>query len=72
MTKITLLSKITCPGCQYTQELTMPTDACQWFYECTQCHQILEPLKGDCCVFCSFATVAFTPIQQKHTCCEKS
>ena len=25
----------------------MPTDACQWFYECEQCHAVLKPLPGE-------------------------
>ncbi|AII54468.1 hypothetical protein N008_21320 (plasmid) [Hymenobacter sp. APR13] len=45
----------------------MPTDACQWFYECTSCHTVLKPLAGDCCVFCSYGTVPCPPIQEQGT-----
>jgi hypothetical protein len=30
----------------------MPTNACQFFYECTGCGAMLRPNQGDCCVFC--------------------
>jgi hypothetical protein len=43
----------------------MPTDACQWFYECTSCHTVLKPLTGDCCVYCSYGTVPCPPIQEQ-------
>ncbi|WP_434088445.1 GDCCVxC domain-containing (seleno)protein, partial [Acinetobacter baumannii] len=42
----------------------MPTNACQWFYECGACHAVLKPLPGDCCVYCSYGTVKCPPIQQ--------
>lgn len=59
-----LSSIITCPNCKYEKSETMPTDACQWSYECENCKQILTPKKGDCCVFCSYGSVACPPIQQ--------
>jgi hypothetical protein len=48
---ILLQSVITCPGCGHQQEETMPTNACQFFYECTNCKSRLKPQAGDCCVF---------------------
>lgn len=71
MTKeIILESTITCPYCGHQKTETMPTDACQWFYECEQCHQLLKPKPGDCCVFCSYGTVPCPPIQQQaDSCC---
>ncbi len=35
----------------------MPTDACQYFYECLHCHTLLKPKAGDCCVFCSYGSL---------------
>ena len=35
----------------------------QWFYECVQCHQLLTPQSGDCCVFCCYATAPCPPVQ---------
>lgn len=61
---IELMSTITCPECGKTQIEEMPTDACQWFYECKYCGVLLKPLKGDCCVFCSYGTVKCPPIQE--------
>lgn len=55
--EIILKSVITCPLCRHKKEETMPTDACQFFYQCEQCKAMLKPLPGDCCVFCSYGTV---------------
>ena len=65
---IELNSKITCPNCGFSKVETMPTDACQFFYECTNCKQILKPQKGDCCVFCSYGSVKCPPKQCEKTC----
>lgn len=62
--KIELRSKITCPKCGHIEIETMPTDACQFFYECKGCGELLRPIQGDCCVFCSFGTVACPPVQE--------
>lgn len=70
MEKIILLqSIITCPVCAQQKEETMPTDACQYFYTCTQCNTRLKPEQGDCCVFCSYGSVACPPIQDNKSCC---
>ena len=70
MTKAIILeSTITCPKCGHRSTQTMPTDACQWYYECEQCHELLKPLPGDCCVFCSYGDVKCPPIQQQQSCC---
>jgi hypothetical protein len=66
---IKLKSIITCPYCKFEKQETMPTDACQWFYECTACHKLLVPIKGDCCVYCSYGTTKCPPIQQGDSCC---
>ncbi len=58
-----LLSTITCPACGHREEETMPTDACQWFYECVGCKAMLRPAAGDCCVFCSYGSIACPPVQ---------
>ncbi|WP_237217928.1 GDCCVxC domain-containing (seleno)protein [Ruegeria lacuscaerulensis] len=68
-TKVTLESALTCPSCGHVETETMPTDACQWFYECKSCQTVLKPLNGDCCVFCSYATVPCPPIQEGNSCC---
>lgn len=48
--EIMLKSAITCPLCGFKKSEIMPADACQFFYECTNCGEILKPKKGDCCV----------------------
>lgn len=62
-TRVTTESVITCPVCGTTKIETMPTDACQYFYECTGCGTLLRPKQGDCCVFCSYGSVPCPPIQ---------
>ena len=53
----------------------MPTDACQFFYDCRGCGALLRPKPGDCCVFCSYGSVPCPPIQearkagQQAACC---
>jgi hypothetical protein len=58
-----LQSTITCPKCGHQATEIMPTNACQFFYNCTGCGVLLRPNKGDCCVFCSFGSVPCPPIQ---------
>jgi hypothetical protein len=67
--EIQLQSMLTCPECGYQKEETMPTDACQYFYKCENCHTTLKPLSGDCCVFCSYGSVKCPPIQAGTSCC---
>jgi transcription elongation factor Elf1 len=59
-----LLSTITCPHCGHKELETMPTDACQFFYDCKGCDVLLKPKVGDCCVFCSFGNIPCPPIQE--------
>lgn len=63
MTAVMLESTLTCPECGHVKIETMPTDACQWFYECEHCRVVLRPKPGDCCVFCSYGSVPCPPIQ---------
>ncbi|MGB2818854.1 MAG: GDCCVxC domain-containing (seleno)protein [Burkholderiaceae bacterium] len=71
MTSLVLQSTITCPRCGHVKTESMPTDACQWFYECEKCRTMLRPKHGDCCVFCSYGTAKCPPIQQGGGCCER-
>jgi hypothetical protein len=66
---VLLESTITCPLCQHEKAETMPTNACQYFYECENCHERIKPLHGDCCVFCSYGTIKCPPIQEGTSCC---
>lgn len=61
-------STLTCPKCGHAEKEEMPTEACQFFYDCKGCGQLLRPLEGDCCVFCSYGDVACPPIQQNGKC----
>lgn len=67
--ELELKSTITCPNCDYKKEETMPTDACQYFYECGNCKSVLKPNQGDCCVYCSYGTVKCPPMQENQNCC---
>lgn len=64
MKDIILESVLTCPHCGFSKQETMPTDACQFYYEYEQCKTLLRPKLGDCCVFCSYGTVQCPPVQQ--------
>ena len=72
---IELNSKLTCPECGHEKTEQMPTDACQYYYDCSGCGTLLKPKQGDCCVFCSYGTVPCPPIQeaqltgQSPSCC---
>jgi hypothetical protein len=61
-------STITCPHCGHATRERMPTDACQFFYECSGCNALLKPAAGDCCVFCSYGDVKCPPIQAGQDC----
>jgi len=63
-------SVLTCPECGHVEELEMPTNACQFYHECSGCHVLLKPKKGDCCVFCSYGDIPCPPIQiSGKSCC---
>lgn len=64
-----LESVITCPECGHKKEEIMPTNACQYFYECENCKTVLKPTGEDCCVYCSYGTVPCPPIQLDQSCC---
>lgn len=61
-------SIITCPNCGHQERERMPTDACEYFYECQKCCEMLRPKKGDCCVYCSYGSVKCPPIQTGEVC----
>jgi len=64
---VELRSTLTCPKCEKRSTETMPTDACQFFYDCPHCGALLRPLKGDCCVFCSYGDVPCPPVQANRS-----
>ena len=68
-TKLSLSATITCPECGLVAREEMPTDACQYFYDCKGCGAVLKPLRGDCCVFCSYADTPCPPVQSGAGCC---
>ncbi|WP_367285388.1 GDCCVxC domain-containing (seleno)protein [Arcicella rosea] len=70
MNSTELESIITCPKCGHRKLETMPTDACQFFYECEKCKVVLKPQSGDCCVYCSYGTVKCPSVQTGANCCE--
>ncbi|MDA1215460.1 MAG: GDCCVxC domain-containing (seleno)protein [Chloroflexi bacterium] len=56
-------ANLTCPECSHVQRAEMPENACVHFFECDNCHALLKPLEGHCCVFCSYADT-LCPIEQ--------
>ena len=65
---IELKSTITCPKCGHQKQEVMPTDACQYFYDCENCKTVLKPVNNDCCVYCSYGTVPCPHIQENGSC----
>ncbi len=61
-------SILTCPECDFSEELEMPSDSCLFFHECNNCGSLLKPQPGDCCVFCSYGSVPCPP-KQSGGCC---
>ncbi|WP_286670460.1 GDCCVxC domain-containing (seleno)protein [Fodinibius salsisoli] len=66
---IKLKSTISCPECRHESTETMPTNSCQYFWECPNCSEVLRPKEGDCCVFCSFGNIPCPPVQNEQSCC---
>ena len=60
-------SVITCPKCGHRKREKMPTDTCQFFYECAACGALLRPKSGDCCVFFSYGSEKCPPKQAAGT-----
>ncbi|WP_438802498.1 GDCCVxC domain-containing (seleno)protein [Klebsiella aerogenes] len=48
----------------------MPVGACHFFYACKKCKTRLKPKEGDCCVFCSYGSIACPLMQQDKCCCK--
>lgn len=67
-TRIEPESTITCPRCGCRSKGSMPTNACQYFYDCKGCGAVLRPEPGDCCVYCSYGDVKCPPMQVKGGC----
>ncbi len=59
---------ITCPHCRTARTETMPSDFCQYFYECTACGALLKRKPGSCCVYCSYGSVPCPPVQAARAC----
>jgi hypothetical protein len=62
-----LASTITCPACGHQSAEIMPTDYCQYFYDCAGCGAQLKPKEGDCCVYCSYGSMPCPPIQDQRS-----
>ena len=69
MSEILLESTLVCPVCGFAKQEIMPTDACQYFYECSNCKTLLRPKPGDCCVFCSYGSKKCPPMQDENRGC---
>ncbi|WP_460833589.1 GDCCVxC domain-containing (seleno)protein [Lysobacter humi (ex Lee et al. 2017)] len=67
--EVQLSCVLTCPTCEHRSVQTMPETACQYFHECAACGAIASPKPGNCCVFCSYGTVACPPVQLDAPCC---
>lgn len=68
MNSVTLGSVLTCPQCGFAKLETMPKNACQFYYECSNYKALLRPKAGGYWVFCSFGSVKRPSIQQRECC----
>jgi len=58
-----------CPKCDHVENVQMPTDSCLFFHRCAGCEELLNPLEGDCCVFCSYSDQLCPPKNEDDSCC---
>ena len=58
-----LQSVITCPACNYKALETMPTEGCQYIYDCKRCGHRMKPVRGECCVYCSYGSAKCPSMQ---------
>lgn len=63
--QIKTVANLTCPFCKVKQQVEMPVNACQHFYKCINCGELLKSKEGDCCVFCSYADIRCPPKQEE-------
>lgn len=47
---------VRCPACAVETRVTMPADACVFFWDCPACAAVVRPSAGHCCVFCSYGS----------------
>lgn len=52
--RVNFFSTVTCPSCGRKSRDQMPTNASVYFYGCPKCNTVIKPIKGDCCVYCSY------------------
>lgn len=64
----TLQSTVTCPECGGRSTEAMPTDVCQFYWDCPHCAALVRPKPGDCCVYCSYGDVPCPPVQAGDGC----
>jgi len=67
---VILHSLLTCPYCGHTTLEETSSNVCRFFHECANCHELLRPKPGDCCVFCSYGSVKCPPKQREEGCCD--
>lgn len=65
MTDVKTEAILICPKCGEAQLVVMPTNACQHFYKCVHCGEMLKPKEEDCCVFCSYTDIRCPPKQEE-------
>ena len=51
-----MVTQLTCPHCGHESQEVVPIDACVILHVCAECGLDVRPLRGDCCVFCSYGT----------------
>ncbi len=52
-----LETTISCPYCNHKMTAKMSQTSIHFLHECNNCHKILKPVKGHCCIFCSYGDI---------------
>ena len=60
-------ANLTCPHCNYVQEIDIPQNACLAFHKCEKCQKIISvPEKSkSCCVVCEHSDKN-CPVSKNH------
>ena len=66
MSEVVLESVLVCPVCGFAKRETMPTEACQFFYECAGCKTLLRPNLATAASFVPYGSVKCPPMQGEN------
>lgn len=62
--RVRYFSVVTCPTCGHCSRESMPASASVRLFLCKHCCELIKPVPGNCCVYCSHGSVP-CPYQQR-------